>query len=112
MAVKRTDNSERFLERQRKAIARALLSTTELMATKVQDLTPVKSGNLKANIIPKGKIEVIGTKYRSGITTAVGYAPYVEFGTKFMAPRAMFRRGIKNNLALFKKTFEAIVKAL
>lgn len=111
MSVKRTDNTQSFLKRQRVAIASGLLIVAELGATFIQNETPVKSGNLKANIKSRGKVEPIGKgKLRVSITTPVTYAPFVEFGTKKMAPRAMFRKGIGNNLAVLKKTFETIAK--
>ena len=111
MPIKRTDNSASILAKQKAAIILGLLSVSELMATKVQDETPVQTGYLKAHIKSTGKIEYAGkNKLRTKITTPVNYAPHVEFGTKKMAPRAMFRKGIGNNTKLFTDTFAAIVR--
>lgn len=111
MSVKRTDNTKSFLAAQRVAIASAILAVAELGATFIQDATPVQTGNLKANIKSLGRVEYAGkNKLRTRITTPVDYAPHVEFGTKFMAPRAMFRKGIGNNIEVLKNTFEAIAK--
>lgn len=82
--------------------------------------TPVKHGYLRRSITSKmtgfGKGEVFtnpigsvtkSTSKKKGISQhkEVSYAVYVEFGTKYMAPRAMFRKGVGQSQKQIKAIF-------
>jgi HK97 gp10 family phage protein len=61
----------------------------------VQANTPVKSGNLQDSFAQDSYVETdAGGLDRAVIGSNVSYAPYVEYGTSKMAPRAMLRTGM------------------
>lgn len=111
MPVRRTDNTKKVLRNQRRAIIAGLLVTAELGATKIRDETPVLTGRLRESIKSDGRVEEQNGQFTIKISTPVKYAPPVEFGTSKMAPRAMFRKGINNNVKLLKQLFERTVKS-
>lgn len=58
--------------------------------------TPVRTGRLRDSIA------IRQLKFGFEVYSDLYYAPYVEFGTARMAPRAMFRRGlaaVRNSMA-------------
>ena len=59
----------------------------------VKSGTPVKTGNLKSNINTQ-KVSQSKDKTEAFVGTNVSYAPFVEYGTQRMEPRAMFRKAI------------------
>lgn len=69
--------------------------------------TPVKHGNLKRSITKRmtGKFE--GDVFTSPLEDGkeLNYAIYVEYGTRYMAPRAMFRKGVANSEAEVDQIF-------
>ena len=59
-----------------------------MLEADIKEQTPVITGRLKASMI--------GSKVgfcKGKVSTDVEYAPYVEFGTSKMEPRAMMRKG-------------------
>lgn len=58
------------------------------LETAVKENTPVQTGTLKASVSHRPISEFVAEVY-----TRTEYAVYVEFGTIYMAPRAMFRKG-------------------
>lgn len=57
--------------------------------------TPVDTGRLRASVHGKTNRFWFWRKRWTGtVATNVEYAPYVEYGTSRMRPRAMFRRGV------------------
>lgn len=59
-----------------------------LLETAIKVRTPVKTGNLQGSMTGRK------TGWAKGeVATNVPYAEFVEYGTKFMAPRAMMRQG-------------------
>jgi HK97 gp10 family phage protein len=58
------------------------------LETEIKKATPVRTGQLKASM------RAAKTGFLKGeVSTNVQYAPFVEFGTARMAPRAMMRKG-------------------
>lgn len=103
-----------FIDR---AVGRSLL----LMELNIKKETPVKHGYLKRSITSKktgfGMGEVftnpIGSVTKSSSKKKsiaqhkeVSYAVYVEYGTKYMAPRAMFRKGVAQSEEGIKDIFQ------
>lgn len=101
-------------------IDRAIEKSILVMERNIKVNTPVRHGYLRRSITSKktgfGKGEVftnpIGsvtkqTATKKGIakTKAVSYAVFVEFGTRFMAPRAMFRKGVGQSQKQIKQIF-------
>jgi HK97 gp10 family phage protein len=75
----------------------------------VKQNTPVKTGNLKSNI----KTQMISQqkdKVEAFVGTNVSYAPFVEFGTKRMEPRAMFRKAIDEHGKEIWQTYNNYLK--
>ena len=89
-----------YSEKTAKATMQAGLKTEYF----VKQITPVRTGNLKSNI----NTQVISKekdKVEAFVGTNVSYAPYVEFGTESMEPRAMFRRAIDEHGKQIWETF-------
>lgn len=57
--------------------------------------TPVKHGHLRRSISNHMTDEFSGEVFTGVVEggAEINYAKHVEYGTKFMAPRAMFRKG-------------------
>lgn len=70
--------------------------------------TPVKEGTLRRSITPKmtgfGQGQVYTAPLEGG--KEVNYAVYVEYGTRSMAPRAMFRKGVAQSDDRIKEIFK------
>lgn len=103
----------------------AVQKSIKVMERNIKINTPVKHGYLRRSITSKktgwGKGEVstnpIGTVTKStskkkGIseTKEVSYAVYVEYGTKYMAPHAMFRKGAGQSEKQIKQIFSEEAK--
>lgn len=75
----------------------------------VKKKTPVDTGNLRSSINTqlsakkKDRVEAI-------VGTNVEYAPFIEFGTRKMKPRAMFRKTIDENSKDVWQTFNQALK--
>lgn len=113
MPVHRKDNIDDWRRKEKYAIASALLQSAELIAVSIQEETPVQTGNLKSSIQPTGRIEDAGGgRWKTNVNTPVDYAPWVEYGTRKMEPRAMFRKGIAKSQTAVRKLFESILKSI
>ena len=77
------------------AVNKAIL----VMERNVKVNTPVLHGHLKRSIASRmtgfGQGEVFTNPIEGGVE--INYAIHVEYGTKHMAPRAMFRKGIEQS---------------
>lgn len=98
-----------------KFIDRAVEKSLAVMELNIKQNTPVKTGTLKRSITSKkttfGKGEVF-TNPNIRITRAgkkmhadLNYAIHVEYGTRYMAPRAMFRKGVEQSEERIKQIF-------
>lgn len=102
-------------------INRAVDKSTKVMERNIKVFTPVKHGYLKRSITSKmtgfGKGEVftnpVASLTRKGKTAhkEVSYGVYVEYGTRHMAPRAMFRKGVAASEDQIKQIFTDEAKA-
>ncbi len=101
-------------------VNRAVEKSIKVAERNVKANTPVKHGYLRRSIASDmtgfGKGEIftnpIGsvakkTASKKGISQhkEVSYAVYVEYGTKYMAPRAMFRKGLGQSQKQIKQIF-------
>ena len=73
------------------ALDKDLKNISLLTETAIKNRTPAPTGRLKASMTAR-KVKFLEHE----VATAVKYAPYVEFGTSRMAPRAMMRRGARD----------------
>lgn len=90
-----------------KFINRAVDKSTKIMERNVKVNTPVREGHLRRSIRSRMTGEYNGEVYNEAIEGGkeINYAVYVEFGTKYMAPRAMFRKGVAMSEDKIKQTF-------
>src|SRR5690606_558344 len=107
-------------------VNRAVEKSVKVIEKNVKVETPVRHGYLRRSITSKmtgfGKGEVF-TNPISNVTKAtskrksiaqhkeVSYAVYVEYGTRHMAPRAMFRKGVGKSERQIKQIFKDEAKS-
>lgn len=79
-----------------KAIDRAVQRSVKVMERNVKYETPVREGHLRRSIRSRKTAPGEGEVYNEAVEGGkeIDYAIYVEYGTKYMAPRAMFRKGV------------------
>lgn len=99
MALKLTINfktrTQQLQEGVGKFVDRAVQKSVKVMERNVKINTPVKHGHLRRSIHSRstgfGKGEVYNEAVEGG--KEITYAIYQEYGTRHIAPRAMFRKG-------------------
>ena len=93
-------------------INRAVGKSILVMERNIKQNTPVKHGTLKRSITSKmtgfGQGVVFTNPIQDG--KEVRYAIYVEYGTKYIAPRAMFRKGVAQSQDQIKDIFASEAK--
>lgn len=94
-----------FSDKTSKATMQAGLKTEYF----VKKNTPVLTGNLKSNINTQ-LVSQSSDKTEAFVGTNVSYAPFVEFGTRKMEPRAMFRKTIDEHGKEIWETFNNSLK--
>ena len=101
------DNTPKFLGDAGKFITRAVAKSIAIMDRNIKVNTPVKEGHLRRSISNKMTSETAGEVYTAPVEGGkeVNYAIYVEYGTKYMAPRAMFRKGVEQSEDQIKQAF-------
>ena len=102
------------------SIGIAVEKSLAIMERNIKVNTPVKHGYLRRSISSKvtklGQGEVFtnpigsvtkATANKKGIAKhkEVSYAVHLEYGTKYMAPRAMFRKGVAQSEERIKQIF-------
>lgn len=97
-------------------VDRAVDKSTKVMERNIKAFTPVRHGHLRRSITSKmtgfGQGEVFTNPVVSSTQGGkqshkeVSYGVYVEYGTRFMAPRAMFRKGVEASLAAIEQIFK------
>lgn len=110
-----------------KFIDRAVSKSILVMERNVKNNTPVHHGYLRRSIASKktgfGQGEVFtnpignvteATSKKKGIarTKPVSYAVFVEYGTRHMAPRAMFRKGVADSEKQIQDIFKQEAKTV
>jgi len=98
----------------------AVDKSTKVMERNIKSFTPVKHGTLRRSISSRmtgfGKGEVftnpVVSQTSKGKTShkEVSYAVYVEYGTRYMAPRAMFRKGVEYSEGAIVQIFKREAK--
>lgn len=90
-----------------KFIDTAVQKSVKLMERNVKVNTPVKEGHLRRSIRSRqvgfGKAEVYNEAVEGG--KEINYAIYQEYGTRYIAPRAMFRKGVAQSEDKIKDIF-------
>lgn len=93
-------------------INRAVNKSLNVLDLNIKINTPVQHGNLRRSITTKmtgvGSGEVFTAPLEGG--KEIDYAVHVEYGTKYMAPRAMFRKGVAQSEDKIKQIFEQEAK--
>lgn len=89
-----------------KFIDRAVKKSTFTMEKNIKQNTPVVHGTLRRSIQSRfpefAKGEVFSS---SNFAVDVGYAVFVEYGTKYFAPRGMFRKGVEQSKEKIQEIF-------
>jgi HK97 gp10 family phage protein len=67
-----------------------------VMERNIKVNTPIRNGTLARSITQKLNTPFEGEVFTQSVMDGkeVNYAIFVEYGTRFMAPRAMFRKGV------------------
>ncbi|RFA36228.1 hypothetical protein CAI16_05415 [Virgibacillus dokdonensis] len=104
--LKGVDALERGLKERAEAkdVQKAIQINASEMQSKAQNYAPVKSGNLKRKI----QIDVRGLTGR--VASTAEYAPYVEWGTRFMDAQPHLRPAYYEQVEQFKKDLDRLVR--
>lgn len=90
-----------------KFVENAVGKSVLVMERNIKANTPVREGHLRRSIVSRvtglGRGEVRTQAVEGG--REIDYAKYVEFGTMHMAPRAMFRKGVRQSEDQIKDIF-------
>lgn len=91
-----------------KFVENSVAKSLAVMERNIKANTPVKEGHLRRSIhsinTGLGRGEVRTGAVEGG--REINYAVHVEFGTRFMAPRAMFRKGVAQSEDQIKDIFK------
>lgn len=89
-------------------IDQAVGKSVKVMERNIKANTPVREGHLKRSIFSRvtgfGQGEVRTQAVEGG--KEIDYAVHVEYGTRHMAPRAMFRKGVAQSEDQIKDIFQ------
>lgn len=96
---------EKYVKRNESATMKAGLKAEYF----VKKNTPVDTGNLRSSINTQ-LFAKKSDRTEAVVGTNVEYAPFVEFGTRKMKPRAMFRKTIDENGKDIWQTFNQTLK--
>ena len=94
-----------YVERASKATMKAGLKAEYFVKKK----TPVRTGNLRSSIHTQLSTKKID-QAEAFVGTNVNYAPHVEYGTRKMKAKAMFRKTIDENGKEIWNTFKKSLK--
>lgn len=77
-------------------VTKAVDKSTKVMERNVKVNTPVKDGHLKRSIRSRMTDAFSGEVYNEASEGGreINYAVFIEYGTRHIAPRAMFRKGV------------------
>ena len=96
---------EKYVKRNETATMRAGLKAEYFVKKK----TPVDTGNLRSSINTR-LVENKNDRSEAVVGTNVEYAPFIEFGTRKVKPRAMFRKTVDEHGKDVWKTFNDSLK--
>jgi len=84
-----------------------LAISTNIVADEARKVCPVRTGELKRSIHATNPVKK-PHGYEASVRAEKFYAIYVELGTRFFAPRAFMRRGMRNAIAKIKEVFSRL----
>lgn len=95
--VETKSDNKKFNSYVKSAVSASLIEMGVSGVANIKSLTPVDSGNLKAS-----------NRYDIDFNTLIfsnnmEYAPYIEFGTRYISPQSFMRRGINNSRRIFNQ---------
>lgn len=95
-------------------VTKAVARSVKVMERNVKVRTPVVEGHLKRAIRSRTTGAFSGEVYNETVEGGqeVNYAAYVEYGTRYMAPRAMFRKGVADSESRIQQIFQEEARAL
>ena len=105
MAIKFTDNSQKFLSAYPGAIYKAVIAIGAAGEKHAKAGTPVDTGRLRNSMahVAQENAAIIGT--------AVEYGPYAELGTRNMSGHHMIQNACQNHSAEYKAIAVAALKS-
>lgn len=110
--VEYIDNSDNVRKGIRDFVDIAVKKSIKVMERNVKVNTPVKHGHLRRSIRSRmtgfGQGEVYNEAVQGG--KEINYAVYMEYGTKYVAPRAMFRKGVGQSEERIQQIFKEEAK--
>jgi len=107
-SVKFNDHTDEALTGIGKNISIAVQKSLAVLDRNIKVNTPVKHGTLRRSITQRLLNPFAGEIYTAPLTDGkeMNYAVYVEFGTRHMAPRAMFRKGVAQSEDQIQQIFD------
>lgn len=105
--VSYTDHTPEVNSALAEAIRRAVGRSILVMERNIKVFTPVVTGHLRRSIYSKQVSPSEGEVRTAAVEGGkeIDYAVYVEYGTRHMAPRAMFRKGAQASDQQIKAIF-------
>lgn len=86
----------------------AVQKSLAVMERNIKVNTPIRHGTLARSITQKMNSPYEGEVFTQPVMDGleVNYAKFVEYGTRHMAPRAMFRKGVAQSEARIQDIFD------
>lgn len=90
-----------------KAISTAVEKSLSILELNIKKNTPIRSGTLARSITQRLNSPFDGDIFTAPLEDGkeIDYAIHVEYGTKHMAPRAMFRKGVAQSEKKIEQIF-------
>lgn len=106
-SIKFDNHTDEAVKNIGKNISVAVEKSLIVMDKNIKINTPVKHGTLKRSINYRMKNNLEGEVSTASFVDGkeVNYAVYLEYGTRHMAPRAMFRKGVAQSETDIDKIF-------
>lgn len=101
----RTDET---IKKKSGSVSVAVQKSLAVLDRNIKVMTPVRHGTLRRSITQRLLSPTEGEIFTAPLVDGqeINYAIYVEFGTRYMAPRAMFRKGVAMSEERIKAIFE------
>lgn len=102
------NNTDGTIKKKSGSVAVAVQKSLAVLDRNIKVMTPVKHGTLRRSITQRLLTPTSGEIFTASLVDGqeMNYAVFVEFGTRYMAPRAMFRKGIAISEPRIKQIFE------
>lgn len=107
-SVKFDNNTDQAITGIGKNISIAVQKSLAVLDRNIKVNTPVRDGTLRRSITQRLLNPFAGEIYTAPLMDGkeVNYAVHVEYGTKYMAPRAMFRKGVAQSEEKIQQIFD------